>query len=70
MFANDQIRHHLLFFIEENLMQFIKTADLKAYLPALFHGIAIGGDTAIKSEKLLDVIVESQGEAFLEKSVQ
>jgi hypothetical protein len=69
MLSNEQIRLHLLFFIEENLTQFIKTADLKAYLPALFHGMTINGDTAIKSERLLDAIIESQGKAFLDKSV-
>lgn len=39
----------LLIFIEDNMAQFIKSADMKAYIPALFHLLSIPGDTAVKS---------------------
>lgn len=49
MLANEFTRIHLLLFIEENISQFIKTADLKAYLPVLFHLLSIAGETAAKA---------------------
>lgn len=61
MLANEHIRMHLLVFLEENISQFIKTADMKAYLPALFHLLGVAGDTAAKAEHILDYIVQSQG---------
>jgi hypothetical protein len=70
MLSNEPIRMHLLQFIEENLPQFVMTAEMKPYLAPLTYLLDGKGEIATKAEKILDYIVQMKSSCFLESALR
>lgn len=66
----DELKLYLLSFVESNLTAFIRTADMKGFVAVLFSCFTGPAEVVVKAERILDTIVELQGEGFLERAVR